>query len=265
MKLLVRHETVYHLNQSARRSCQYLRLTPRRESCQRVVRWRVNAPGKMVEWRDGYGNGVHAVSRDGQHDEICIRIEGVVETRDTMGILSLSDGLPPALFTRNTALTAPDSALKDFAASFAEKADRDTISTLHELMRAVGDAVSYLPGVTDVSCSAAEALAHGRGVCQDHAHVFITLSRLLGIPCRYVSGYLYEGTGAGASHAWAEAHVDGLGWVSFDPANQQSATAGYIRLAVGLDYVDAAPIIGLRTGGEKETMAVSLQVEQHQA
>ena len=92
--------------------------------------------------------------------------------------------------------------------------------------------------------SAAEALKAGRGVCQDHAHVFISAARLMGVPARYVNGYFVTGgeSASEAQHAWAEACIDGLGWLGFDPANQVCPTERYVRLACGLDAASAAPI-----------------------
>ena len=114
--------------------------------------------------------------------------------------------------------------------------------------------VAYEVGVTNTHTTAADALKDGRGVCQDHAHVFISAARSLGIPARYVSGYLLAGTGdepSDANHAWAEAWLDGLGWVGFDPANGVCPTDRYVRLASGLDAAFAAPIRGTRRGGGK--------------
>ncbi len=107
-------------------------------------------------------------------------------------------------------------------------------------------------------------MTQGKGVCQDHAHIFIAAARLLGFPARYVSGYLMldDRVDQVAGHAWAEAHVDGLGWVSFDPSNGISPDARYVRLALGRDYRDAAPISGIRLGMLDERLDVRITVEQ---
>ena len=143
---------------------------------------------------------------------------------------------------------------------------KDTLDRLHALLGAVRDRVEYVPGATDTHTSAAEALADGKGVCQDHAHIFIAAARTLAIPARYVTGYLVlDGQStADAHHAWAEAWVEGLGWVGFDVANRVCPTDCYVRLAVGLDAGYAAPIIGSRRGGETETLDVSVTVQQQQ-
>jgi len=112
--------------------------------------------------------------------------------------------------------------------------------------------------------TAEEAMAGGTGVCQDHAHIFIAAARAGGVPARYVSGYLMmdDRIDQDASHAWAEGYVAGLGWVGFDISNRQSPDERYVRLAVGRDYHDAAPISGLRIGDAQESMIVNLQVQQ---
>ena len=106
---------------------------------------------------------------------------------------------------------------------------------------------------------------HGYGVCQDHAHLFIACARVLGIPARYVSGYLYSSggeSGSVASHAWAEAYVEGLGWVGFDPAHGVCMTDRHVRVAVGPDYLEAAPARGAQVGGADEVLAVKVNVAQ---
>lgn len=265
MKLSIFHETTYTFAAPVRRAVQYLRLTPRADRGQTVLRWSVSGPASLVPWVDGLGNRCHVASEAEEIRSLAITVEGEVETSDTTGVLPLEDGLPPAMFLRPTALTAADDALRALAAPFGERRAVDgDIPALHGLMHAIADAVPYRPGETHPATPAAEALAHGYGVCQDHAHIFIACARELGFPVRYVSGYLAGGDGAMASHAWGEAFVDALGWVSFDPSNRQSATEAYVRLAVGHDYADACPVAGIRMGGEDESMDVRLDVRQCQ-
>jgi transglutaminase-like putative cysteine protease len=118
--------------------------------------------------------------------------------------------------------------------------------------------------VTSSASSAADAFAARHGVCQDFAHVYAAAARSLGIPARFVSGYLFKGPGEvsqEAGHAWAEAHVEGLGWLGFDPANGMCITDHHVRVAVGPDYLGAAPVRGIRTGGDGESLAVKVTVE----
>lgn len=265
MKLRIFHETTYTFAVPIRRSVQYLRLTPRADRGQTVLSWTLSGPARLVPWTDGLGNRCHVASEAEETRALTITVEGAVETTDTCGILPLEDGLPPLMFLRPSPLTAADEAVRGLAAPFAARRPAEgDIPVLHGLMHAIADAVPYQAGETHAATSAAEALAHGSGVCQDHAHIFIAAARELGFPARYVSGYLAGGDGSMASHAWAEAFVDALGWVSFDPSNRQSATEEYVRLAVGHDYADASPVAGIRTGGEEESMEVRLDVRQCQ-
>jgi transglutaminase-like putative cysteine protease len=272
MRLSIEHETHYRFGRPAHHSIQYLRLTPRADSCQYLLSWTLTTPGKVKRWTDGFGNLAHVSVQNGVHDEVPVVVRGDVETVDTFGVLPSDDGLPPLMFRRPTQFTRVDGAIEELACPLIErKNDEGAIAALHALMWSLHNTVAYRQGYTDVETSAAEALAHGSGVCQDHAHLFIACARVLGVPARYVSGYLFcEEDNSGhraslASHAWAEAFVDDLGWVSFDTTNSRCATDAYVRLAVAFDYAGAAPIRGFRRGGGIEEMSVRVQVTQHQA
>ena len=205
-----------------------------------------------------------SVTLNVRHEELEIEAAGTVETQDSNGVVAgLANGAPPRVFLRETVQTRPDGAIHALAKSVHGK---DTLATLHELLGAVRDRVEYVAGATDTHTGAAEALADGKGVCQDHAHIFIAAARTLAIPARYVTGYLMlDGQStASAHHAWAEAWVEGLGWVGFDVANRVCPTHNYVRLAAGLDASYAAPIVGSRRGGETETLEVSVAVQQQQ-
>lgn len=266
MRLFIEHQTEYGYAQPAAYSIQYLRLTPRADPVQRLLDWRIEGPGRMEPWRDGFGNLVHTVVQTGGHDGLAIRVSGEVDTTETHGVLPQEEGgLPPEAFLRQTRLTAPNDALRDFAAGFAKVRARGTLPALHALMAAIHERVAYAQGDTHVDTGASEALEQGSGVCQDHAHIFIACCRAWGVPARYVSGYLHTTSADGrhlATHGWAEALVEHLGWVSFDPSNCQSATQAYVRLAVGFDYEGAAPVRGVRLGGGHEEMSVRVQVQQ---
>lgn len=267
MRLTIEHETHYRFGEPAHHSIQYLRLTPRNDSSQCVLSWSVNTPGKMKRWTDGFGNIAHVSVQNGVHDELPVSVRGEVETFDTCGMLPADDGLPPLMFSRATTFTEVTPAIAALAEPFCERiADEGSIAALHALMLALHISVSYKQGFTDVSTTAGEALERGVGVCQDHAHLFIACARVLQVPARYVSGYMYCAPEAGeppslASHAWAEAYIDEkVGWVSFDSSNSRSATDAYVRLAVAFDYAGAAPIRGVRKGGGVEDMNVRVAV-----
>jgi transglutaminase-like putative cysteine protease len=274
MRLSIEHETHYRFDAPAHHSIQYLRLTPRADPCQSVISWTLTTPGKLKQWSDGFGNAAHVSVQNGVHDEVPVMVRGEVETIDTSGVLPSDDGLPPLMFLRPTLFTRVNGAIEELARPLIErKNDEGTIAALHALMWVLHHAVAYQPGLTDVETTAAEALQKGSGVCQDHAHLFIACARVLGVPARYVSGYLFceeGGNGAArraslASHAWAEAYVDDLGWVSFDTTNSRCATEAYVRLAIAFDYAGAAPIRGFRRGGGVEEMSVRVHVTQQQA
>ena len=262
MLINVDHVTRYRWSESAGYSIQRLRLTPRPFDGQAILEWSIDAPGidRAGRFRDAFGNEVHLVSRTGRHDEIVVRARGTVETREHHGVVTgLAVVAPCRIFLRATHLTRPDDAIRDLA---ARARGDDEIARLHDLMALVRDAIDYERGTTHGGTTAAESLALGRGVCQDHAHVFVSAARSLGIPARYVTGYMAIGApgeiAESAHHAWAEAHVPSLGWIGFDVANRICPDELYVRLACGLDAEQAAPVRGSRRGGGEESLDVSV-------
>jgi transglutaminase-like putative cysteine protease len=265
MLISIRHITSYRYAESVSYSIQSLRLTPSSFTGQRVVDWRMRTPGShdTLEFEDGFGNVVHLLTLNTPHQELAIEAAGVVETKDTSGVVAgLKHTIPPRVFLKQTPRTAPDAAIRDIA----QVQGADALGRLHALAGRVCDRVDYMPGMTGAHTTAAEALAEGKGVCQDHAHIFIAGARTMGVPARYITGYLVIGESmADAHHAWAEAWVEGLGWVGFDVANRICPTDRYVRLAAGLDASYAAPITGSRKGGAEEKLDVSVEVQQQSA
>lgn len=264
MLISIRHRTRYTYAQPVSYAIQSLRLTPMSFTGQRVIDWEVRTPGfgPVLQFRDGFGNLVQVTTINTPHQEVVIEAEGTVETADCSGVVSgLQSSSPCRIYLRETVQTRPDGAIKDLAASVQ---GQDALDRLHGLAGAVRDRVEYEVGSTDAHTGAAEALSDGKGVCQDHAHIFISAARTLGVPARYVTGYLVLGeqTHSEAHHAWAEAWVDGLGWVGFDIANRICPTERYVRLAVGLDAVGAAPVTGSRRGGIDEMLEVAVDVRE---
>jgi transglutaminase-like putative cysteine protease len=263
MRLAIRHETHYDYDAPVAYSAQRLHLWPTDFASQKTVSWSVAAPGfeRALAYNDGFGNRVHMITFSGFESPVSIIAEGVVEVSDVAGVVrGLDCPAPDAVFLRLTRPTAANTALR----SLAEKqfAGRSVLAGLHALMAEIHTRVAYETGATHAHTTAAEAFADGRGVCQDHAHVFIAAARAVGIPSRYVTGYLVTGEGASstAAHAWAEALVPDLGWVGFDPANAKCPTDAYVRVAAGLDAAAVAPVRGLRRGGEGERMRVAVRV-----
>lgn len=264
-RLHVRHETHYEYDSALAYSAQRLHLTPLSFASQKVLRWAISAPGyeNALSYLDGFGNRVHVVTYQNQSGPIRIVAEGVVECTDTAGLVKgLSCPAPDAVFLRQTRATMPSSAIQSMCNRIAAEKSAH-LDRLHGLMADIYDRVAYEIGTTHAHTTAAEAFADGRGVCQDHAHIMIGAARSLGIPARYVTGYLVTGEGASstAAHAWAEALVPDLGWVGFDPANCKCPTDHYVRVAGGIDAAGVTPIRGSRRGGQAERMRVEVRVE----
>jgi transglutaminase-like putative cysteine protease len=266
MLLAIRHATHYRFSHPARYAIQHLHLTPRSDSKQQVRHWSINAPGPMSQQVDGFGNIQHTLVRDEVHQETTITVEGLVDSQDTAGVVAphpSEDRLPREIYLRPTPLTAPVGPVRDFAAPLAPAFAADTLDGLHQLSHAVAGAVGYRKGITDVESTAAQCLEAASGVCQDQAHVFTATARLLGIPTRYVSGYVHvagEDADETASHAWAESWIEDVGWIAFDITNEICPADAHVRLAVGPDYTFCAPIRGMRRGGGEENMDVQVSV-----
>lgn len=272
MRIAIDHQTTYRFDgagaagSSGVFGVQRLRLTPRSCAVQDVLEWQLEVDGGSVEcaYDDQNQNHVTLIGMAGA--QVVILARGLVETRDAAGVVGGHAGFMPLwLLQAQTALTKPGPKLRQLAGRFSLDGG-NAIPVLHDLMDAVATSVVYEAGHTDADTSAEAALAAGRGVCQDHAHVFIGAARLLGLPARYVSGYLWmEGREAQeAGHGWAEVFVTGLGWVGFDAANAQCPDERYVRLAVGADYADAAPVKGLARGAGSSHLHVALSVSQQQ-
>ena len=264
MHLSVVHTTEYTYDSPIDYGLQRLRLRPQTRRGQQVISWQVtvNGASEEVSYRDHHGNITELVSIEPGSQVIRIECAGEVETEDLTGIVGPHTQYTPLwLYQRDTPLTERSSAI----ARLARKADADDhIARMHQLMDLIAAEVAYGAGATDATTTASEALAAGRGVCQDHSHIFISAARTLGLPARYVSGFLmmHGQESQSASHAWAEVFINSLGWVGFDVSNGMSPDEHYVCLATGLDYRDAAPISGIRHGSASESLAVEVIVEQ---
>lgn len=265
MRLAVDHTTHYVFSGPVSHGLQRLRLRPKTSSGQRVLEWNMHFEGArlQVEYDDSNHNHVTLISFEPGVEEVTIRCEGLVDTNDESGIIGKHSGFMPMWqFAEQTELTRAGPRTRALLSGLDQEGNR--LAMLHTLSAHVRDKVAYSTGHTDAATTAEGVLAAGHGVCQDHAHVFIGAARLLGIPARYVSGYLMmnDRVEQDAGHAWAEAFVENLGWVGFDISNGISPDARYVRVATGRDYRDAAPITGIRYGARDESMHVKLAVEQ---
>jgi transglutaminase-like putative cysteine protease len=268
MLLTISHSTRYRYSEPSIHTVQKLRLTPNDSQAQRVVEWNIDAPGiaTAATHIDGFGNRVYLISQAEAHEDVLITASGTVETVDTGGVYGPDEPQTnPRVFLNATALTASSEGTEALAGDVASAAG-GALEQVHTLMRLIAERVVYEPWTTNAATTAAEALAAGHGVCQDHAHILIAAARHLDIPARYVTGYLHVAheEPSVAHHAWAEAFVPDLGWVGLDPANGVCPTEHYVRLSCGFDAVGAAPITGVRKGSGFENMTVDVIVKQQQ-
>jgi transglutaminase-like putative cysteine protease len=262
MQMHIRHETRYRYERPVKYSVQSLHLTPRRDLSQRALAWNIIAPGRRLEQIDAHGNISHLLTVEEPHREIRIIVHGIVETAEAEA--RQDDGpLSPLAYLAPTKLTQPNEELKAFAQDALKKIT-DPKGRAQALAEAVFGAVRYKSGASDVKDSAALAFESGEGVCQDHAHVYIASARAVGMPARYVSGYIYTGdANDAASHAWVDIWLGPeLGWQSMDVTHKRPAVRTYCRLAVGRDYLDAAPVRGVRHGGGGEKMEANVLVAE---
>jgi transglutaminase-like putative cysteine protease len=263
MRLKISHMTEYTYSETVEFALQRLRLTPTNSPGQRVVTWQtsVTGAGREAVYTDHFGNTVELVSINDGAQSIRIMSMGEVDTEERNGVFGAHIGYVPLwLYLRETPLTKPSKLVRDLAK--AVEGDSD-LTRMHSLMSVISGSVTYALEATDSQTTAEQALELKAGVCQDFAHIFISAARHLGLPARYISGYMLDdGEAKAASHAWAEAHVSGLGWVGFDPANEICPDERYVRIAAGLDYTDTAPVSGMRIGNSPEMITVAVSVEQ---
>jgi transglutaminase-like putative cysteine protease len=265
MRLAIRHHTTYRYSSAVAYALQQLRLTPKDRPGQRVIDWRLEVTGGETQlcFNDQHANHVDLVSIARGGKEIVLSCTGTIETEDRHGIVGAHGGhLPLWYFTCETPLTRAGKGVRALTRAVAP--DSDPVARLHALAALVRATIAYAPGLTGTSTTAEQALTLGSGVCQDHAHSFCAAARLLGFPARYVSGYLLmnDRQDQDATHGWAEAHVDAIGWIGFDVSNGISPDARYVRVATGLDYREAAPVTGMHFGGTGEEMLVTVNVAQ---
>ena len=264
MRLTIRHTTRYRFNEPVAYGLQQLRKTPKTSHNQRVLRWSTMVEGgrKELSFDDHHNNVVELLSFDRGVTELEVTSAGEVEITEAHGVVGRHLGPAPLwLYAQATDRTKAGPGVR---ALVRDAPGRGDVEKLHGLMHLVRDAIDYEVGASEPDWTAEQALDAGKGVCQDHSHVFLAAAKEMGFPGRYVSGYLMLNTRVDqdAMHAWAEVHVDGLGWVGFDVANRVASDTRYVRVATGLDYADAAPVTGTRIGGEGEALDVQIEVAQ---
>lgn len=263
MRLGVDHRTVYRFTAPQARLVQMLRMTPENTHDQTVASWRidVDVDARMRRGRDGFGNAVTMLYVDGPIDEIEIAVSGEVLTSHSDGVVrDTHEPLPPRLFLRATSATAPDAAMTEFAEGLG---GTDPSSALHRLNRALHDRFALDRGRPEAGLTAARAFARDRATPRDLAQMFVACARARGSPARYVSGYCltaFDGAHRPTPHGWAEAHVEGTGWIGFDPCFGCNPRDDYIRVAAALDAAGAASVAGSRLGEGDEVLDVDVSV-----
>ena len=263
MRLTVRHATTYAYDPPADRCALRLRLHPPAFDSQKVIKWAVSVNGQaiapLLTTATGDREAIWTCTAPGA--EVAIIAEGEVETTDAAGVVrGLKDQVRPQVYLRPTPLTQADKKIEALASGASGPTPLDQ---MHALFNAVADAIAYTTASTTTATTAAQALKAGQGVCQDHAHVFISAARALRVPARYVVGYLLtQDASLTETHAWAEAFVPEIGWVGFDPSNRLCPTDRYVRLGCGLDAADAAPIRGNVSGNHQERLSASVDISE---
>lgn len=264
MRLKIHHTTRYRFEEPVSTGLQQLRMTPKNAHGQSVIDWNVSVTGGRaeLEYEDHNNNRVELISFDRDAQEVTVTCDGEVEIGDSHGVVGRHRGPAPLwLYRRATPGTRTGPNVRALVRGVEGEGE---LERAHALMTAITGAVTYQSGISDTGWTAEETLEAGKGVCQDMTHVFIAGARHMGLPARYVSGYLMldDREAQDAMHAWAEAFISGLGWVGFDPSNEMSPDERYVRVATGLDYDEAAPVRGTRSGGETESLDVQIQVAQ---
>ncbi len=269
MKLAIRHTTKYSFDEPVVHALQRLRLTPKETQGQKILEWEMRYENAHLEleFDDQNFNTVTLVAVNPGASEVTITCRGMVETEDNAGVIGSHAGhLPLWSFLAQTKLTKPGPKVRALVRDIGRPEEGAKLDYLHALSARIREGVIYQTGTTQVTTTAEESAAEGSGVCQDHAHIFIGAARAADIPARYVSGYLMmnDRIEQEATHAWAEAHIDGLGWVGFDISNGISPDPRYVRVATGRDYRDAAPVTGISFGASQQMLTVDVAVEQQQ-
>lgn len=283
----IRHFTRYRYSKPVWQSMMEVRMHPRSEYAQRCFTFQlsVSPRARIFSYTDHVGNLIHHFDIPEPHNQLTIIADALMDVDAPMELpQSLGpeawddldamveeddywDMLIPSQFAR------PSPELDEFAQEFGfESRDgQDPLGLLRTVNSKVYSALAYVKQSTSVDSPIEDALRSRQGVCQDFAHIMISLVRNLRIPCRYVSGYLYhdqaheDRSAEGATHAWLEALLPGLGWIGFDPTNNLIAGERHIRTAIGRDYADAAPTTGTMKGSAKTDLQVRVRVTPSEA
>jgi transglutaminase-like putative cysteine protease len=265
----IEHTTRFAYTGPITETMMELRLMPLDGPGQRLLEFRLQTvPGaKLATYRDGYGNLVHYFNLLRAHQKLRVTSRSLVEMDGESGGREVQDALvwdflrfrPPVADVAGIRSLAARHAPADLASGPAVEAALDNLTI------AISRDFTYDPAVTSVYTGVEEVLQLRAGVCQDFAHLFIAAARAMGVPARYVSGYIHDREGRSAntaSHAWGEGWVPGKGWIGFDATRPVRTTENHVRLAVGRDYSDAAPTRGIYVGSALGSMKIRVRTKE---
>jgi transglutaminase-like putative cysteine protease len=255
MRIRIRQEMAYAYDPPARSILQILRVTPRAHEAQHVINWRIDidVDCRLRAGEDGFGNLTHSFSAEGPINQMCIAFEGEVETLDTAGVVRGSlERFPPQLYLRETLFTAATDGMRDYADGIVNP-DLPVLDNAHCLLGGMKELFQFAPSEAPAPAQPlGDVFAAKRGDARDLARAYIAMARHANLPARYVSGFVQSPELDGdlaLPHGWAEIFVEGLGWVGFDPALGRCASDTHVRIACGLDHLDASPARFTNTGG----------------
>ena len=279
MAYSVKHLTTFRYEPAVRESVMEVRMQPRTDFRQRCLSFSLDVSPRshMMTYRDFYGNAVHHFDIPEKHNVIELNAQAIV---DVLPARDVAHGAPDNWSELDTRIEEsdywemllpshfahPTDLLEKLAADLELIRRGNPYELLSEVNNKLYEMFEYVPNSTEVDSPIDDALRSRRGVCQDFAHIMISLVRQLKIPCRYVSGYLYhedksmDRSPAGATHAWVEAYLGDLGWVAFDPTNNLIGCDRHVRVAVGRDYADVPPTRGVYKGEAESELSVLVTV-----
>jgi transglutaminase-like putative cysteine protease len=276
----IRHLTKFRYDHPVSESVMEVRMQPRSDTDQRCLAFSLSVSPRcrVFPYRDHMGNNIHHFDIPGDHSQLVIVAESLVERQSglhvpyflspdawaeldrTVAAGDFWEMLMPSEFAKPTPM------LLEFGKKLGICRRDDPLMLMHDLNAALYDRFTYVPKSTHVDSPIDDALLSGEGVCQDFAHIMIALARSVGIPARYVSGYLHhrkedhDRSVEDATHAWVETFLPSLGWVGFDPTNHLVADERHVRAALGRDYTDVPPTRGIFRGESDSELTVAVRV-----
>lgn len=279
----IKHLTTFKYQTPVTESVMELRMRPSSDGTQRCLQFEVTVQprARVFAYRDSLGNWIHHFNLPERHDQLALvaraqvdlderpPLPSAIETGAWRAVEAWAEAGDEWDFRQPSQFTPWSDPLVAFADSLGPIVQRrtDPLTTVREVMEAIYRGFEYAPKSTRVDSPIGEALANRRGVCQDFTHIMLAVLRRLGLPCRYVSGYIApraSGTDPRAAtiatHAWVEVRLPELGWIGVDPTNNIEAGRRHIRVAIGRDYADVPPTRGIFKGRTSSTLSVSVEV-----